>query len=144
MTYNELKPNVVYRVTKESSDGTFTEGMLIWMSKNGDINSSFGYISPNEADSRLDLVNTLDFEVVEDYNYYILVTNNSESLVKRPYEVVNDGINVFLKPIAVHSNDVVSYHCPLCESLGIPVIVGDGKEWRQKRCSRCGVNLTWD
>ena len=139
MKFNELKPLVVYRITKDSSDGTFTKDLLIWISTNGDINCAWGFISPNEEN----LEKTLDFEAVVDYNHYVNVTATSESIAKRPYEVKNTGMNILLKPVIVHSGDKYAYHCPLCESLGVGVVVGDGEEWRQKSCPNCGVNLAW-
>lgn len=36
---NNLQPMTHYKVTKRSSDHTFTEGEIIWVSENGDINS---------------------------------------------------------------------------------------------------------
>lgn len=36
---NNLQPMTPYKVTKRSSDHTFTEGEIIWVSENGDINS---------------------------------------------------------------------------------------------------------
>lgn len=62
----KLKP---YRVTKNSSDGTFYKGEIIWKSENGDINSvqGKGCITPSEVDS-----NTLDFECEEETDYEVI------------------------------------------------------------------------
>ena len=39
MKYNELEKIKAYRITKKSSDGTFTPGEIIWISDGGEVNS---------------------------------------------------------------------------------------------------------
>lgn len=59
MKYHELEELKPYRVTKDSSDGTFHIGEIIWVSSNKNINSAHagGWISPAEVELK-----TLDFE----------------------------------------------------------------------------------
>lgn len=67
-----LKP---YKITKESSDGTFLVGDIIWQSENGDINSmqGKGWITPSEVEQ-----DTLDFEYEDADNYEVISTGRSE------------------------------------------------------------------
>ena len=59
MKYNELEKIKAYRITKKSSDGTFTPGEIIWISDGGEVNSAqYGScIYPEEGEST-----TWDFE----------------------------------------------------------------------------------
>ena len=51
-----------YKVVKNSTDGTFQIGEIIWKSHNGDINSlqERGWIEPSEVGKT-----TLDYEVIQ-------------------------------------------------------------------------------
>lgn len=82
---NNLQPMTPYRITKESSDHTFIEGDIIWVSENGDINNihGSGWITPSEC-----LKESLDFECVEAHDYEVLKYGNSE--VCRIKEVEKD------------------------------------------------------
>lgn len=76
----ELTPLVVYKVTKNSSDGTFTVGDIIWKCKNGDImcaNQS-GWIDAEEYKS---IPEMSDFEAVVDTEYFVLNTGKEERIV---------------------------------------------------------------
>ena len=75
MKAQELETLKPYRITKDSSDGTFVSGDIIWMSDSGDINSvqAAGCINPNEAWGK-----TLDFEVETTPDFEVVKTNGSE------------------------------------------------------------------
>lgn len=72
---NNLQPMTPYRITKESSDHTFSVDDVIWISENGDINSihGSGWITPSEYQKE-----SLDFECVEAPDYEVLKYGNSE------------------------------------------------------------------
>lgn len=76
MKVQELEVLKPYRITKDSSDGTFISGEIIWMSENGDINSvqAAGCIDPHEVDGK-----TLDFEAEVESNFEVIKTNGSET-----------------------------------------------------------------
>lgn len=76
MDMDKLK---AYRITKDSSDGTFLKGDIIWKSANGAVNSvqGKGWIDPEEGDE-----NTFDFEceVATDWN---VITRRGEELCRK-------------------------------------------------------------
>lgn len=65
-----------YRITKESSDGTFQTGDIVWKSENGDLNSAHGrgWILPDEQTSE-----TIDFECEEAVDWKVTKTGSRES-----------------------------------------------------------------
>ena len=75
MKAQELEMLKPYRITKDSSDGTFVSGDIIWMSDSGDINSvqAAGCINPHEVGSQ-----TLDFEAEAALDFEIVKGNGSE------------------------------------------------------------------
>lgn len=70
----------LYTVTKSSSDGTFEVGDIIWLSDNGDLNSTMGGGWLSEEEWNVDGTN--DFEVEECKTHYLDVFNGSESVRK--------------------------------------------------------------
>lgn len=75
MKVQELETLRPYSITKDSSDGTFASGDIIWMSDNGDINSvqAAGCINPHEVGYK-----TLDFEAEAAPDFEVVKTNGSE------------------------------------------------------------------
>lgn len=67
-----LKP---YKITKQSSDGTFLPGDIIWVSPNGNINliQGMGWIIPSEVKQE-----TLDFKYEETNDYEVVKINGAE------------------------------------------------------------------
>ena len=76
----ELVPLVVYKVTKNSSDGTFTVGDIVWKCKNGDIMcaNQGGWIDTDEYNNTPEMS---DFEAVVDTEYFVLSTEKEERIV---------------------------------------------------------------
>lgn len=70
----------LYTVTKSSSDGDIKVGDIIWLSKNGDLNScqGKGWLTEEEWNSP----KTNDFEVEECKTHYLDVTNGHEQVRK--------------------------------------------------------------
>lgn len=71
----------LYKVTKESSDGTFNIGDIIWLSNNEDLNSckGCGWLPKSEWDN----LESNDFEVEECTDYYLDVTDRSEKVRRK-------------------------------------------------------------
>ena len=75
MRFVDMKELTPYRVTKPSTDTTFSKDDIIWLSSNGDINSLSvaGWITPSECDSE-----TLDFEVEKEKDFEVLAIKSHE------------------------------------------------------------------
>ena len=75
MKFVDMKELTPYRVTKPSTDTTFSKDDIIWLSSNGDINSLsvVGWINPSECDSE-----TLDFEVEKEKDFEVLAIKGHE------------------------------------------------------------------
>lgn len=75
MKYGNLEILKPYRITKNSSDGTFIIGDIIWTSENGDINSiqGKGFIPFSECEN-----DTLDFEAEFTKDWEVIKTAHSE------------------------------------------------------------------
>lgn len=71
----------VYVVTKNSTDGTFRVGDLIWLSDNSDLNnaSAKGWLSKNEWD----IDGTNDFACRESGDYYLDIVGKDEIIRKK-------------------------------------------------------------
>ena len=72
---SEMKPLIPYCVIKDSSDGTFVKGDIIWRSENGDINSVAGngffpFSEQDEASNDFECVNAPDWRVRKVDNGY--------------------------------------------------------------------------
>ena len=80
---SDLQPMTPYKVTKQSSDHTFTEGEIIWVSENGDINSiqGSGWITPSECPKK-----TLDFVCVEAPDYEAFKIGNIETCKAKDFK----------------------------------------------------------
>lgn len=74
---SEMKPLIPYRVVKDSSDGTFVKGDILWKSENGDINSinNCGFLIRIEQDGTSN-----DFECLEDFDWRVLKVDNGSSV----------------------------------------------------------------
>ena len=70
----------LYTVTKSSSDKTFQNGDIIWLSGNEDLNNATmgGWLSKDEWD----VTGTNDFEVEECRTHHLLVLDGYETVVK--------------------------------------------------------------
>lgn len=70
----------VYRVTKDSSDGTFIKGDLIWLSENEDLNSveGKGWLTKDEWSNQ----KTKDFMYEEAKEYKVIKENGREYVKK--------------------------------------------------------------
>jgi len=82
--YRRMKILTLYTVIKSSTDHSIQEGDLIWLSKNGDLNSvnGQGWLSKEEWD----LPGTNDFKCEISKTYYLDVINGSE-IVRRIQDV---------------------------------------------------------
>ena len=76
----DMKVNQPYKVTKSNSD-TLMVGDIIWVSENGHLNiqSAAGWLMEDEWKSS----NTVDFEVEEANDFYILKEQWFEGLRKK-------------------------------------------------------------
>ena len=68
----------LYVVTKASSDGTFMEGDLIWISENGDLNNNTekGWVTQDELNNS----ELSDFQVDVCKTHYLYADKNTESV----------------------------------------------------------------
>ena len=75
MKYDELEKLKPYKVTAGSSDETFLEGDVIWISESGDVNcvQQGGWICPGEEDD-----GTLDFEAEPADDYEVILIDGDE------------------------------------------------------------------
>lgn len=75
-----MKKLELYTVIKSSTDGTFEEGDIVWLSENNDLNSirGKGWLSKEEWD----VSNTNDFEITECKTHYLDVDRGVESVRK--------------------------------------------------------------
>lgn len=75
MKYGDLEILKPYGITKNSSDGTFIIGDIIWFSENGDINSiqGKGFIPLSECEN-----DTLDFETEFTNDWEVIKMEYSE------------------------------------------------------------------
>lgn len=82
-----MKPLIPYRVVKDSSDGTFVKGDVLWRSENGDINSvtGNGYLPFSEQDETSN-----DFECVDAPDWRVTKVDNGYS-IHEICEKVNDS-----------------------------------------------------
>lgn len=74
----------LYEVTKGSSDGTFQEGDLIWMSDNEDINNvrAGGFLS--KEDWNQEGINDFECQLVDNLSAFSLVkVGDNECVVKK-------------------------------------------------------------
>lgn len=74
----------LYEVTKGSSDGTFQEGDLIWMSDNEDINNvrACGWLSKEEWNQTG--INDFECRIVDDTSAFSLIKmRNDECVIKK-------------------------------------------------------------
>lgn len=65
-----MKPLIPYRVVKDSSDGTFIKGDVLWKSENGDINSATGigslpFSEQDDTSNDFECVNASDWKVTK-------------------------------------------------------------------------------
>lgn len=81
---SNLQPLTPYRITKGSSDHTFSIDDVIWISENGDINSvqGGGWITPSECQKE-----SLDFECVEAPDYEVFKINNIEIYQQKKQQI---------------------------------------------------------
>ena len=84
---SEMKPLTTYCVIKDSFDGTFVKGDIIWRSENGDINSVTGnwYLPFSEQDEASN-----DFECVDSPVWSVRKVDNGFS-IHEICEKVNDS-----------------------------------------------------
>lgn len=84
---SEMKPLIPYCVIKDSSDGTFAKGDIIWRSENKDINSvtGNGYLPFAEQDEASN-----DFECVDAPDWRVTKVDNEYS-IHEICEKVNDS-----------------------------------------------------
>lgn len=74
MKYNELEKLKPYRIVKQSTDKTFVDGDVIWISPNGDINSvGAEWITPCEEQET-----TYDFEAEEAHGWEVISISGHE------------------------------------------------------------------
>lgn len=76
MSASEIKPLTPYCVIKDSSDGTFVKGDIIWKSENGDISSvtGNGFLPLSEQDEASN-----DFECVDAPDWRVTKVDNGYS-----------------------------------------------------------------
>lgn len=72
---SEMKPLIPYCVIKDSSDGTFAKGDIIWRSENGDINSVTGngflpFLEQDESSTNFECVDAPDWRITKVDNGY--------------------------------------------------------------------------
>lgn len=79
----EMEKLKLYTVTKSSSDETFQNDNIVWISKNEDLNNATTgvWLSKDE----LDVVCTNDFEVEECRTHHLLVLSGHEMIVKNEF-----------------------------------------------------------
>lgn len=70
-----MKPFIPYCVIKDSSDGTFVKGDVLWRSENGDINSVTGngflpFLDQDESSNDFECVDAPDWMVIKVNNGY--------------------------------------------------------------------------
>lgn len=73
---SEMEPLTPYCIIKDSSDGTFVKGDIIWKSENGDLNSvtGNGFLPFSEQDEAAN-----DFECVDAPDWMVTKVNNGYS-----------------------------------------------------------------
>lgn len=74
-----MQPLKAYLVTKDSTDHTLLKGDIIWLSENGDLNISGGWLSKDEWDCQ----ETNDFTVEDCITHCVLKEGKREILVKK-------------------------------------------------------------
>ena len=107
MTSNEMKPRLLYRVTKESTDGTLTTDCIIKLEKDGNlvcVKPICGWLEKEEWQNP----ETSDFEV-ELWSNPIIINKIKESITEK---LDIDYIEaIYTQAAALHSIDnEVSYH----------------------------------
>ena len=80
----DMRPNMPYRVTHGSLDGTVSVGDLIWMSSNGDLNLAIpkypGWLTKDEWKHN-PYINGFYVEPADDYE--VVIRGSRESIVKK-------------------------------------------------------------
>lgn len=68
----------LYKVTKPSTDRTFKNGDIIWLSENGDLNNAMakGWLPKNEWD--VNGINDFEYEICR--THYLDIHNGDESI----------------------------------------------------------------
>ena len=79
----DMKINTPYRAITGSSDGTIEVGQIMWLSSNGLLNLPYKYGGGFLLESEWKAYDTVDFEVEEALDFYILFDKYSERLCKK-------------------------------------------------------------